>query len=215
MSVTTVLRCEPGCPYAARMRRFLAWLAIALVLLGILVPVAALAFSVRVQGDSMTPTLRDGDRLLLAFWDRTDIERFDLVDAGFGQSGVRVVKRVIAMPGDEVAVAPVTGDEPRVFLRPAGEEQVYRVVNETWTGRVGQSTNACCSETGQVSSTRQWVTVPDESYWVLGDNWGGSEDSRDFGFVRAEDISGRLNVRIRPLDDLGTVATPVRLEPVD
>jgi len=197
------------------MRRVLAWLAISLVLLGILVPVAALAFSVRVQGDSMSPTLQDGDRMLLAFWDRDDVERFDLVDAGLGQSGVRVVKRVIAMPGDEVAVAPVTGDEPRVFLRPAGESQVYRVVNPTWTGRVGQSTNACCSEQGQVSDKRQWVTVPEDSYWLLGDNWGGSEDSRNFGFASADDISGRLDLRLRPLDDFGTVDDPAGLEPVD
>lgn len=197
------------------MRRVLAWLAIALVLLGILVPVAALAFSVRVQGDSMDPTLRDGDRLLLAFWDRDDIERFDLVDAGFGQAGIRVVKRVIAMPGDEVAVAPVTGDEPRVFLRPAGETAVYRVRNEAWTGRTGQSTNACCAEDGRVSEVRTWVTVPDDSYWLLGDNWGGSEDSRNFGFVAAGDISGRLNLRVRPLGDFGPVPNPARLEAVD
>lgn len=196
------------------MRRVLAWLAIALVLLGILVPVAALAFSVRVQGNSMSPTLDEGDRLLVDVLGRGDVRRFDLVDAAFQPSGARVVKRVIGLPGDRVSVGPPRGEEPQVFVRPSGDERVYRVVNEAWVGQVGGATRACCNQEGSISEKRTWATVPEDHYWVLGDNWGGSEDSRDFGFVRAQDVAGRLNLRIRPLADFGRVPNPAELQPV-
>lgn len=195
------------------MRRFLGWSAIVLVLLGILVPVAALAFSVRVQGNSMEPTLHDGDRMLVQLWDRGRIERFDLVDAGFDQGAIRVVKRVIGMPGDQVAIAPVTGSAPVVLVRPAGSQEVFRVDNPAWEGRVGSRTNACCAPSGHVETAQTWATVPDGHYWLLGDNWGGSQDSREFGWVEADDITGRLDFRVRPLSRLGRVPNDVGLVP--
>ncbi len=53
------------------------------------------------------------------------------------------------------------------------------------------------------------VAVP-----VVGDNWGGSDDSRTYGFVAAEQIRGRLWLRLLPLSDLGRLEHGVRLEPV-
>jgi signal peptidase I len=57
------------------------WTALIAGLLALLAIVAALAFSVTVKGQSMEPTVHEGDRLLVKFWDRGTIERFDLVEA--------------------------------------------------------------------------------------------------------------------------------------
>jgi signal peptidase I len=57
------------------------------------------------------------------------------------------------------------------------------------------------------------VTVPAGSYWLVGDNWGGSDDSRKLGFVTDEQIHARLNFRVLPLGEFGTVPAEVRLRP--
>ena len=43
------------------------------------------------------------------------------------------------------------------------------------------------------------VDVPRGDVFLLGDNRGNSEDSRDFGAVPEDDVVGRLLVRIWPL----------------
>lgn len=192
--------------------RILGFAAIFLLLVGILVPVAALAFSVRVDGKSMEPTLHTGDRLVLDFLHHNEINRFDLVDATYGEgNAIRIVKRVVGMPGDQVAVSPVTGDTPHVWLRKAGSKTVYEVHNPTWTGQIGPKASPCCAKDGKSSEKRAWVTVPADHYWLLGDNWGGSEDSRFFGFVSLDDIGGSLNLRILPLGKFGTIPNPASL----
>lgn len=193
------------------MGRLLAWLAIGLVILALLVPIAALSFSVQVSGTSMEPTLKEGDRLLVDFIGRGDVKRFDLVEAKPGEGSPTLVKRVVGLPGDQVAVAKVTDDEPRVFLRPAGGDEVFEVDNPTWDGQVGDKTLPCCTVDGKASPARAWATVPAGHYWLLGDNWGGSDDSRIFGFVPEEQIAGRLNFRIMPLGEFGNVPTDAEL----
>ncbi|WP_161962506.1 signal peptidase I [Nocardioides speluncae] len=193
------------------MRRLLAWLAIGLVILTLLVPIAALTFSVQVSGTSMDPTLKEGDRLLVDFIGRDRIKRFDLVEAKPGEGSPTLVKRVVGMPGDRVAVARTTGDAPRVFVRPAGGDEVFEVANPTWAGQVGDRTLPCCTTDGKSGPARAWATVPDGHYWLLGDNWGGSDDSRVFGFVPADQVAGRLNFRILPLSDFGEVPSATEL----
>lgn len=56
--------------------------------------------------------------------------------------------------------------------------------------------------------------MPDGSYWVPGDNWGGSTDSRDFGFVPASSVEAKLWFRILPLSKFGAVTHDVRLTPL-
>lgn len=189
------------------------------VLLAILAGVAALTFSVRVQGSSMEPTLHSGDRLLVDLLHRHDIRRFDLVEAiepdlsGKAHSGgAYIVKRVIGMPGDRIAI--IGGTAPVVLLRPAGQGTAYRVVNPTWTGRIGADVGSCCSSQGYTLPSgvpRQWVTVPAASYWVIGDNWGGSTDSRAFGWIPASSLKAKLALRLLPLGSAGWLRTGATL----
>ena len=55
------------------------------------------------------------------------------------------------------------------------------------------------------------MTVPEASYWLIGDNWGGSDDSRLFGFFRADSLVSRVLGRIQTLSDLGGVDGRPRL----
>jgi signal peptidase I len=163
--------------------------------------VVALAFSVTVDGASMEPTLRDGDRMFLEVWTRDEIERFDVVeaDAPSAVSGgaARILKRVIGMPGDRISVS---GDA-RVLIRPAGAEATYVVENPAWSAEPG--------------AELEWRAVPEGAYWLLGDNWRASTDSRSFGFVDAEAVHGRVVFRMLPLGRHGAIADDVRLAPVE
>jgi signal peptidase I len=194
------------------MRRFLGWTALMVVLLAILVPVAALTFSVQVQGHSMNPTLSPGDRLFVNFLGRDDVRRFDLVEASFDRTAARAVKRVVGLPGDEISVAFDRGD-PVVLVTPAGEDTAYVVSNPAWDDQPGTLEVTCCDTNGIAAGEVGAVTVPEGSYWLIGDNWGGSDDSRKFGFVRKERIHARLNFRLLPLSEFGSVDDDVALEP--
>ena len=50
------------------------------------------------------------------------------------------------------------------------------------------------------SGSERPVVVPEEAYYVLGDNRRASQDSRDWGTVPAENIIGRGWLRYWPLD---------------
>ncbi|WP_328528632.1 signal peptidase I [Nocardioides sp. NBC_00368] len=162
--------------------------------------VAALAFSVTVDGTSMEPTLRDGDRMFLEFWAHDEIERFDVVEADAPSTvsgGARILKRVIGMPGDQVSVSP----DARVLVRPEGDRRTYVVDNPAWSAEAGVE--------------QDWITVPGDAYWLLGDNWNASTDSRSFGFVDAAAVHGRVVFRMLPIGRNGSIARDVRLAPVE
>ncbi|MER7606301.1 signal peptidase I [Nocardioides sp. NPDC127503] len=177
-------------------------------LLVMTVVVAALFGSFTVKGSSMEPTMVSGERILLDPLHNDDIERFDLVQGiepgpeRFG-GGAQVVKRVIGLPGDRVAI--VGGEKPIVYVSPAGSGEVYRVDNPAWPTRIGTAVDMCCGEDGTYDDAASgvWATVPGDSLWVLGDNWGGSTDSRGFGFLPVADVSGKAWLRLLPAGSFG------------
>jgi signal peptidase I len=162
----------------------------------------------RVEGSSMDPTLHNSQYLLvnkllyyrldkskLARWlpffnagEGDDLYPFhppnrgDVVVFRFPKDESRdFVKRVIGVPGDKVEIR-----DGRVFVND-------RAIQESYV--TGPSTCA----PPKTCQTR----LKDGEYFVLGDNRGASNDSRDWGPVHLDNIIGRVWVSYWPFSELG------------
>lgn len=148
---------------------------------------------VMVDGDSMEPTLSDGDYLLLN--KVSDVERFDIiVFPPPDEADTQYIKRVIGMPGDTVEyrqdVLYVNGEpveEPFLEDIPDDELMFYVSGNFSLLSLLGEE------------------EVPEGHYFVLGDNRMNSRDSRSFGFVNEEKVLGKVSLRYWPLENFGRV----------
>jgi signal peptidase I len=129
---------------------------------------------VRVDGESMSPTLHGGQVVLV---DKLGarVHRDDLVVFDDPQDGTTSVKRVVAVAGERVVIRDAVlyvDDEP--------VEEPYVDLDDI---------------DGLYTPT---TVVPDRSVFVLGDNRGSSIDSRDYGPVALADVRGKVVLRLWP-----------------
>lgn len=131
---------------------------------------------VKVTGNSMEPALHDGNEVLVRKFGR--IRRFDVVIFTL-PDGATYVKRIIGLPGDSIAyrndVLYVNG----------------RAVSEKFLDDVKKQYETYTSDFSLKELTGR-RTVPENQYFVLGDNRRISKDSRTIGTIREEWISGRV-----------------------
>ncbi len=133
-------------------------------------------FSVmRIYGDSMSPALFDGDVVIAR--KTSSLERGDICI--FSKDGSFLCKRVVGLEGDEISV-----DEDGV-VSVNGEELSEPYLNVKNAGN---------------STVDYPVIVPENSYFVMGDNRKTSIDSRSavVGCVDSRQVKGKLLIRILP-----------------
>ncbi len=136
---------------------------------------------VRVSGTSMYPTLKNNDIVLLKKFDK-NIERFDIVVFNYNNS--KLIKRVIGLPGETVKY--VNGI---LYINNKKIDDVKLDVS---------TDNFFLEELG-------YDVIPDDYYFVLGDNRGVSQDSRIIGLIYKKDICGVGVFRLFPLNKIGVV----------
>jgi signal peptidase I len=136
-----------------------------------------------VRGSSMSPSIEDGDRILIEPWSYLlgEVERGDVVVLRYPlDPSVDYIKRVIGLPGDRVTLA-------NGFVWVNGE-----LLDEPYVGS--------CDRTSYGS-----LVVEPGHYFVLGDNRPRSSDSREFGLVPWEYLRGRVDLRLWPLSRAGII----------
>ncbi|MFB7517319.1 signal peptidase I [Streptomyces sp. NPDC056144] len=167
------------------------------VLLCVLAGVAVTSLGVRVDGTSMVPTLHEGDRVLVAPGSAGEARRFDVVLLRATGRDALLVKRVIALPGDRVGIVSTPERPFDVLLQEGGKGPVLRVVAGQWAEQAHR-TGACCGPDGARSSRAELRTVPEGSFFYLGDNPDLSDDSRAYGWGRLDRVEGRVGLRAYP-----------------
>ena len=143
---------------------------------------------VTVSGTSMTDTLQDGDRLIISSFMYTPRDG-DIIVASHGEYyDEPIIKRVIATEGQYININYKTG-----------EVSVDGVIlDESYIkGTTIRLRNA----------TQIPMKVPEGYVFVMGDNREGSLDSRskEIGLIPVENIVGKAEFRVFPVNKIGSV----------
>lgn len=152
----------------------------------------------RIQGSSMAPTLRSGERVLvnkagirLASLRRDEVVLF----RDPSNEDTVMVKRVIGVPGDTIRFL---GNEVQVLPGSGTGRPLREVVTPVANAAAGGA--AAVDGPGAVS-----MTLEPGEYFVLGDNRSDSSDSRHWGAVSGDAIIGKAVFRVFPWYRIGAV----------
>lgn len=126
-----------------------------------------------VNGDSMYPTLHDGDRFIsLNTRINSEIKRGDIVVVKLDDDSKyimedKLVKRIIGLPGDTIKI-----DDGKVFINGKENKEEYKRDKKT----------------ERRSSDIIEIKLKENQYYIMGDNRNHSSDSRLFGPVDISEI---------------------------
>jgi signal peptidase I len=175
-------------------RRVIEWL---VVLAGaVIVALVIQATSVQafwIPSKSMENTLHVDDRVMVNKWSyrlhpihRGDIVVFNRPPKMGITTDHNLIKRVIGLPGDELAIA-----NGHVYIDGQQLNEPYVEADRP-------------TEQGSIECTpAKPCVIPPKHVWVMGDNRTDSEDSRFFGPITESSIVGQAFIRIWPINRIG------------
>ena len=172
-------------------------IALQLVLLVVMIVVLRNVMgTVLVKGSSMEPNFNHGDLVFInklstsvGSPDYGDVVICKL-DEGTGYENI--IKRVIGLPGDEIDIVENEDDEDVYDLYVNGE-----YIEEDFLGEPMMTD-------GNIEYPFE---VPENSYFVMGDNRNESLDSRreSVGAIHKDDLMGKVVLRLYPFSDFGLI----------
>lgn len=122
------------------------------------------------------------------------------------------IKRVIGVSGDVLEID--SSRHPALIRIKPGGRGPWQELQEPYLGDRWEQTTPCCDSGGRATtSTTTPLTIPGDTYFVMGDNRNRSSDSRYFGLVRKDRISAKAFFRIWPLGSTGTLGPGPTLVP--
>ena len=169
---------------ADRVRAAIEWVAVIVGALVVALVVKTFLFQAfYIPSESMEPTLKKGDRVLVnkVSYDVHDVNRgdvvvFELPRDQVGPDGIRdLIKRVVGLPGEVIE-----SREGVVYIDGRRVEEPYLL------------------EGGEPGPPIERQTVPEGQVYVLGDNRDNSADSRSRGPIPIDTIVGRAFVLVWP-----------------
>ena len=140
---------------------------------------------IRVNGDSMYPTLKNNDIMILneIGYYVNGVNRFDIVVVD--TNGEKIIKRIIGLPGDKVEYR-----NNKLFVNEKEIEEEFKHA-ETIDFSVNKDLG--------------YEIIPNDYYFVVGDNRINSVDSRMIGLVHKKQILGKTNFIVYPFNRFGNI----------
>ena len=144
----------------------------------------------KIKGASMEPNFPDGQYILTdkVTYRIRDPQRGDIIvfEAPIG-NGEEFIKRIVGEPGERISIVDNTvlingAPLPESYIPPGTPTPI-----------------------GNFLSIGEAKTIPSENYFVLGDNRPFSSDSRAWGFVPEDNITGRAWLIYWPISDIGII----------
>lgn len=144
----------------------------------------------QVVGNSMYPTLQNKELFILdkLHYRIKDIERGDIISLQYDDTKY-LIKRVIGLPGDSIYIK-----DNKVYINDKIYEEKYI------------SSDLHYSDF-DLKEKFGYDKIPEDMYFVLGDNRENSKDSREIGLVKKSDIDGKISVRIWPINKFKIIKT--------
>lgn len=158
-----------------------------IILIGIILIIAIYVVGLQqVIGPSMEGTLENGDILILdkLSYNFIDIKRNDII-AFYSSETKYLIKRVIGLPGEYIEFK-----DNKLYIN-------NKVILEDYLEGSVKTNNFTLTELG-------YEQIPENTYFVLGDNRENSKDSRnaEIGLIKKEDVIGKVRLRLWPINKL-------------
>lgn len=143
-----------------------------------------------VVGNSMTPVMKNDEKVFvnsisyrLFSPDRYDVVMFKLKTKDGDEE--KYIKRVIGLPGESIQIK-----DGKIFVN--GKHLKYNINKD-------KIVNA-----GIASDT---IELGKDEYFVIGDNWNSSEDSRfsSIGCIKSSEMLGKVWMRVAPFIRIGAI----------
>lgn len=183
-----------GSPLKEKKREAFEWLKALAIAVIIAIVIRSFIFTnYVVEGQSMMPTLQDGNRLIVnkIDYDFTTPHRFDIVIFHATPTD-DYVKRVIGLPGDTLEYK---DDVLYINGKKVSEPYLQPYKNQLPDGVPLTKDFTLKEVTGETH-------VPKGKIFVMGDNRQNSVDSRRFGFVDINKIVGKVDLRYWPFSEV-------------
>ena len=138
----------------------------------------------QVVGSSMSPTLSDGEVLILNKFNYRifDVKRGDIISLDYEDTKY-LIKRIIGLPGETVEIK-----NNQLYINNTLYEEDYLPDDLVYP-------DFSLSDLG-------YSVIPDDMYLVLGDNREDSLDSREIGLIKKEEINGKIIFRLWPINKI-------------
>ncbi len=171
------------------LREWLEALVVALILALVIRTFVVQAF--KIPTGSMKPTLQVGDRILVNkfIYKFKEPQRGDIIVFKYPEDEKKdYVKRLIAVGGERIGIK-----DSDIYINGQRVEDPFEIRKIRYYNRP------------PYGSQGKEITVPENSYYVLGDNSGSSRDSRYWGFVPRKNVVGKAFFLYWPLRRLRIV----------
>lgn len=143
-----------------------------------------------IKGSSMEPNFHNGEYILtdkISYRFRTPSRGDVIILKAPKNPEVDYIKRVIGLPGERIKV-----ERGQVFINETKVDERY-------------VSDATPLFPGSFLQDGVEITVPEDEYFVMGDNRPHSSDSREFGPIGRNLIIGKAFFRYWPLTEIGVV----------
>ena len=147
-----------------------------------------------VSGESMFPNFKNKEYVLTSLLPArlNSLKKGDVVVFHSPVDQDRLyIKRVIALPGDQVSIM---------------NGQVY--VNNTLLNESAYLNPQIKTQGAQFLPEGQTKTIINDAVFVMGDNRNNSSDSREWGFLEKNRIVGRSMYRVWPITEFKVIKNP-------